>query len=52
MRGNSGGMDIKDAEKFRGLFESGKLLRPEQPGYVIARLVLGAEKELSGKFLR
>lgn len=52
VRGNSGGMDIKDAEKFRGLFESGKLLRPEQPGHVIARLALGAEKELSGKFLR
>lgn len=45
-------MDGKDAEKFKGLFESGSLLRPEQPGHVIARLALEGKKELSGKFLR
>jgi len=36
---------------FLGLKESGKLLRPEQPGHVIARLALSAGQELSGKFL-
>ncbi|KAI9681535.1 MAG: hypothetical protein M1817_002819 [Caeruleum heppii] len=44
-------MDAKDQEKFMGLKEKGELLRPEQPGGVIARLVMGATKELSGNFL-
>lgn len=45
-------MDPKDAEKFLGLKSGGKLLKPEQPGNVMARLVLDAPKELSGKFLK
>jgi NAD(P)-dependent dehydrogenase (short-subunit alcohol dehydrogenase family) len=49
VRGHSTVMDAKDAEKFKTLHESGKLLRPEQPGNVIARLALGAERELGGK---
>ncbi|KAI9731838.1 MAG: hypothetical protein M1818_007703 [Claussenomyces sp. TS43310] len=44
-------MDKKDADKFNGLHRDGGLLRPEQPGNVMARLVLGAPKELSGKAL-
>lgn len=52
LRGYGDVMDREDADKFRGLHESGSLLRPEQPGNVMARLVLGVEKELSGKFLR
>jgi NAD(P)-dependent dehydrogenase (short-subunit alcohol dehydrogenase family) len=52
VRGHKSVMDEKDAEKFRTLFEEGKLLRPEQPGNVMARLAVGAGKELSGKFLR
>jgi hypothetical protein len=52
VRGHNSVMDNKDAEKFRSLHEEGKLLRPEQPGNVIAKLVLRAEKGLSGKFLR
>ncbi|KAF2473265.1 NAD(P)-binding protein [Lindgomyces ingoldianus] len=46
-------MDAKDAEKFRSLKEGGSLLRPEQPGHVIAKLAVedGVGKELSGKFL-
>ncbi|KAH6718466.1 hypothetical protein BKA61DRAFT_599661 [Leptodontidium sp. MPI-SDFR-AT-0119] len=51
VRGNNTVMDSKDAEKFKSLHEEGKLLRPEQPGNVIARLAVGAKKELSGKFL-
>jgi NAD(P)-dependent dehydrogenase (short-subunit alcohol dehydrogenase family) len=45
-------MDPKDAEKFAGLKSSGKLLKPEQPGNVIARLVLNATNDQSGKFLK
>ena len=45
-------MDEKDAEKFAGLYGRGELLKPEQPGNVIARLALDAHKEIGGKFLR
>ena len=44
-------MDEKDAARFKELKETGGLLRPEQPGHVMARLVLNAPKELSGKFV-
>lgn len=37
---------------FAQLKETGKLLKPEQPGHVIAELALRAGKELSGEFLR
>lgn len=46
-----GAMSAKDGEKFAGLKSGGKLLRPEQPGHVIARLVVAGGKELSGKFV-
>jgi len=39
-------------ERFLKLKEEGKLLKPEQPGNVIARLALEAEPALSGKFLK
>lgn len=45
-------MDEKDRERFRKLKREGALLRPEQPGNVMARLVLEAGKELSGRFVR
>jgi NAD(P)-dependent dehydrogenase (short-subunit alcohol dehydrogenase family) len=44
-------MDPQDATTFAGLKRDGKLLQPEKPGNVIARLVLNAPKELSGKFI-
>lgn len=43
-------MDKKDAEKFAGLKSEGKLLKPEQPGHVLAKLAVDTPKELSGKF--
>lgn len=43
-------MDHADVEKFRSLHLEKRLLRPEQPGDVMARLVLCAGRELSGKF--
>ncbi|KAJ4305223.1 hypothetical protein N0V90_000754 [Kalmusia sp. IMI 367209] len=44
-------MSEKDAAKFAGLKQDGGLLKPEQPGYVIAKLAVDADKDLSGKFL-
>lgn len=46
-------MSGKDAAKFAGLKKDGGLLRPEQPGHVIAKLAVeeGVGKEFSGKFL-
>jgi NAD(P)-dependent dehydrogenase (short-subunit alcohol dehydrogenase family) len=44
-------MSEKDAAKFLGLKKDGGLLRPEQPGHVIAELAVKAGQELSGKFL-
>lgn len=45
-------MDATDATKFQGLHSDGKLLKPEQPGHVMAKLAVGASADLSGKFLR
>ena len=44
-------MNPQDATKFANLKKDGKLLQPEQPGNVIARLALDARKELSGRFV-
>ncbi|KAL1591831.1 hypothetical protein SLS59_010059 [Nothophoma quercina] len=44
-------MSASDQAKFQGLHKEGKLVRPEQPGGVIANLAVRGEKELSGKFL-
>jgi len=38
-------------ERFQALHREGKLLRPDQPGNVIAQLALNMKKELSGQFL-
>ncbi|KAH8812962.1 short-chain dehydrogenase [Xylogone sp. PMI_703] len=43
-------MDPEDRIKFRSLDEEGKLLRPEQPGNVIAKLTIEGDSKLSGKF--
>lgn len=48
---HSGFMDKTDAAKFKELKETGGLLKPEQPGHVMAKLVLDAPKSLSGQFL-
>jgi NAD(P)-dependent dehydrogenase (short-subunit alcohol dehydrogenase family) len=37
--------------KFTNVHKEGKLLRPEQPGHVMAKLVLDAPSSLSGRFL-
>lgn len=46
-------MSAKDREKFSGLKKDGGLLRPEQPGHVIAKLAVAGDeiKRLSGRFL-
>jgi len=45
-------MDKNDVAKFASLKSDGKLLRPDQPGHVIAKLALDAPKTLNGRFLR
>lgn len=45
-------MAAKDHSSFIDEHSSGKLLKPEQPGSVIANLVVAATKELNGKHLR
>ncbi|KAF2738183.1 short chain dehydrogenase-like protein [Polyplosphaeria fusca] len=44
-------MSEKDVAKYVGLKKDGGLLKPEQPGHVIAKLAVSAPKELSGRFL-
>jgi NAD(P)-dependent dehydrogenase (short-subunit alcohol dehydrogenase family) len=44
-------LDTETRDKFVGAHETGKLLRPEQPGHVIAKLVLNAPHFLNGRFL-
>jgi NAD(P)-dependent dehydrogenase (short-subunit alcohol dehydrogenase family) len=51
IRANGEVMDAKDSKKFKALYEDGKLLKPEQPGNVMGRLAVSAERGLSGKFL-
>jgi len=36
---------------FTTVHKAGELLEPEQPGHVIAKLVMGAPNSLTGKFL-
>ena len=44
-------MKEQDAAKFLTLHKEGRLLKPEQPGHVMAKLVLQAPRNLSGQFL-
>lgn len=48
----SGTMEKAAYESFVKAKETGELLKPEQPGNVIARLVASPAKELSGKFTK
>ncbi|KAI5301910.1 hypothetical protein KEM56_001228 [Ascosphaera pollenicola] len=41
----------EDGQRLKDAFVQGKLLKPEQPGNVIANLALNATKDLSGRFL-
>lgn len=45
-------MTAKDHASFIKEHASGQLLKPEQPGSVIANLAVGAPKEVNGKHLR
>jgi NAD(P)-dependent dehydrogenase (short-subunit alcohol dehydrogenase family) len=45
-------MDPEDKAKFVSLKSNAQLLRPDQPGKVIARLVLDAPARFGGTFLR
>jgi NAD(P)-dependent dehydrogenase (short-subunit alcohol dehydrogenase family) len=43
-------LDAEMHSKFAGAHKDGKLVKPEQPGHVMAKLVLDAPKDLSGRF--
>ena len=45
-------MQEQDVARFHKLHKEGGLLKPEQPGHVIAKLAVDGPKELSGRFLR
>ena len=45
-------MEQNDTERFKTMRKEGKMLKPEQPGNVMAKLVLDAPAELSGEFLK
>ena len=45
-------MDKVDIERFNTMRKEGKMLRPDQPGNVMARLVLSQPTGLSGEFLK
>ncbi len=45
-------MEEKDNAKFRNAHQNQTLLKPEQPGYVMAKMALDPPKELSGQFVR
>jgi NAD(P)-dependent dehydrogenase (short-subunit alcohol dehydrogenase family) len=51
-RADGTGMSASDAVKFHGLHKQGQLLKPEQPGHVMAKLSIDAPASLNGKFLR
>lgn len=46
------GMDEKDSAKFLTLHKEGGLLKPEQPGNVMAKLVLDGPAALNGRYLK
>ncbi|KAL9584054.1 MAG: hypothetical protein Q9212_002353 [Teloschistes hypoglaucus] len=48
---HSASMDEKDVIKFKTAHEKGRLVKPDQPGHVIAKLVVSAPQRLSGQFL-
>ncbi|KAL9104643.1 MAG: hypothetical protein Q9163_000447 [Psora crenata] len=45
-------MDEKDNTKFRNAHRNQTLLKPEQPGHVMARLVIDPDQSLNGQYLR
>ena len=49
---HSAKMTEKDNSKFSGLHQEGKLLKPSDPGDVMAKMVLEPPRELNGKFVR
>lgn len=46
-----GHMDPKDHQEFVDAFHNSKLVKPDEPGHVIAALAIGASNAYSGQFL-
>jgi len=45
-------MEPADSARFKKMREDGAMLRPDQPGHVMAKLVIDGPKDLSGEFLK
>ena len=45
-------MADKDNVKFRDAYQNRTLLQPEQPGHVMAKLILDPDRSLNGQYLR
>ena len=45
-------MDEKDNAKFLGAHENKTLLKPEQPGHIIAKLAIDPARDFNGQYLR
>ena len=46
------GMQEQDVARYHKLYKEGGLLKPEQPGHVIAKLAVDGPRNLTGRFLR
>ena len=49
---HSASMAQKDNDKFLGLHKNNQLLRPEQPGNVIAKMALDPPRSLNGRYVK
>ena len=49
--GAQSGMSPEDVAKFVGLYEGGRLVKPEDSGQVIASLAIRAPSSMSGQFV-
>ena len=45
-------MSEKENSKFQGLHARGELLKPEQPGHVLAKIAVDPPKELNGQYVK
>lgn len=45
-------MSEKDNAKFQGLHARGELLKPEQPGHVMAKMAIDPPRELNGQYVK
>lgn len=50
--GGKDAMNAKDHSAFSSAYDNGELVKPEQPGHVMARFVIDPDHSLTGKVLK